>query len=171
MKIGFLPAIILICMAFVSGCQSSSVQAPMNQSITLPHDIPDFVDKKDFENINWGQEAAEFNTGTRADMVGNQKKTSVIGSFLANGPQKWLWHFWGAEDGELTVVGLPENSFEVQPIFQNDAWTMGSIGGSVNGADASLPSTVEFQQAGTWALLVYLDAELFDTIVVDVKKK
>lgn len=44
-------------------------------------------------------------------------------------------------------------------------------GGALYGADATMPSNVSLPASGKWALLVYIDEKLFDTLVISVKEK
>ncbi|MFJ5713256.1 hypothetical protein [Neobacillus sp. NPDC093127] len=197
MKIKTTFAVFILCLFVISGCQSSNVQktqdtfkTPPEESskvrkthdtfkITLPKDIPSFVKEKDFENIDFNKSVTVFDTGTRNDMVGNKNKIGFIGpdlnsngepDFKANETQKWLWHFWGVNKGDLTIVGYNADTLKITPVL-GDGWSRknGIGGGKIEGADSSMPSHVTFPEAGRWALLVYIDGKLFDTLVMDVK--
>ncbi|WP_228548266.1 hypothetical protein [Sporosarcina obsidiansis] len=67
---------------------------------------------------------------------------------------------------ELTVVGYHKETGTVHPIFPT-GWTIG-LGGENNGADAHTPSTVKIPEAGEWAILLYVDGKLFDTLVYEI---
>lgn len=162
----------LLCLFVLSGCQSSKVQEVQKPiDVSLPNDISNFVNEKDFEKIDWSRTSTKFNTGEGSDMVGNKNKLGIIGPELKpNEVQKWLWHFWGADKGEFTVVGYNKDTSKISPFLSDGAWSRNGIGGGkVNGADASMPSNVVLPEAGKWALLVYIDGKLFDTLVIDVK--
>lgn len=161
----------LLSLFVISGCQSSKdqeVQKPIK--VSLPNDIPNFVSEKDFEKIDWNRTATEFNTGERSDMVGIKNKLGIIGPELKpKVVEKWLWHFWGIHKGEFTVVGYNQDTSKISPVLSDGAWSRNGLGGGkVNGADASMPSNVVLPEAGKWALLVYIDDKLFDTLVIDV---
>lgn len=170
MKIKSLLIALFICLFVVSGCTSTTVNP---NKISLPEDIPNFVTEKDFQKIDWDRTAAAFDTGTRSDMVGNKNKLGIIGPELKpNEVEKWLWHFWGIDQGEFTLVGYNQDTFTINPVLSDGSWSGTSIGGGeMNGTDASLPSNVELPKAGKWALLVYIDDQLFDTLVMDIKGK
>lgn len=170
MKIKSLFIALFICLFVLSGCTSTTVNP---NKISLPEDIPNFVTEKDFKKIDWDRTAVTFDTGTRSDMVGNKNKLGIIGPELKpNEAGKWLWHFWGIEKGEITIVGYNQDTSTISPVLSNGSWSRMSIGGGeMNGADASLPSNVELPKAGKWALLVYIDDQLFDTLVMDIKEK
>ncbi|MGE7183888.1 hypothetical protein ACQKKK_07710 [Peribacillus sp. NPDC006672] len=170
MKKGFV--LLLMCLLVISGCTSTKVQEPKN----LPHknlsdDMPGFVTEKDFDKVDWDRVAAEFETDTGSDMVGNEKKVGIMGPELKpNKIEKWLWHFWGIDKGEVTLVGYHHDTKDISPVFSKGVWTWnGFAGGKINGADASFPSNVVLPKAGKWAILIYIDGELFDTLVLDIK--
>ncbi|MEH6852976.1 hypothetical protein [Bacillus pseudomycoides] len=180
MKVKTLFAVFLLCLFVISGCESSKVRKTQDTfKITLPEDIPSFVKEKDFEKIDWDRKV--FDTGTRNEMVGNKNKIGFIGpdlnsngepDFKANEIQKWLWHFWGVDKGELTIVGYNADTLKITPIL-GDGWSRknGIGGGKISGADSSMPSHITFPEAGKWALLVYIDGKLFDTLVLDINGK
>ncbi|MFF5400321.1 hypothetical protein ACFY5J_24105 [Peribacillus butanolivorans] len=174
MKIISLFVALFLCLFVVSGCTSTKVQEPQNQNkLSLPEDIPNFVTEKDFEKIDWDRTAIKFDTGTSGDMVGNKNKLGIIGPELKpNEVEKWLWHFWGIDKGELTIVGYNQDTSNISPVLSDGVWSRTGVGGGkINGADASLPSNVALPKAGKWALLVYIDGKLFDTLVMDIKEK
>ncbi|WP_421380571.1 hypothetical protein ACOJQI_18100 [Bacillus salacetis] len=137
------------------------------QDIVLPDDIPAFVQEDDFEEIDWERKANNF----RGGIIGNENKSGVIGADMPSlTPQKWMWHLWGNQTSELTVVGLHRKSQTVHPILDNGwAWTM-QLGGAVNGADAHVPTAVTIPKPGEWAFLLYDGEELFDVLVMNIEE-
>ncbi len=165
---------ILISIFLVTGCNSKEI--PKQQSAnngSLPKDIPGFVKERHFENIDWNRKVTDFESKTGMDMIGNKDKVGFVGPRLeVNQVEKWLWHFWGVQEGKLTVIGVNKATSNITPVFSDGVWTKDGIGGGkINGADASLPSNVVLKGDGTWALLVYINDQLFDTLVMDVKKE
>lgn len=137
-------------------------------TITLPEDIPGFVQISDFENIDWNRKAVEF--GDRG-ILGNENKSGVIGAGMPslNG-QKWMWHLWGVEDVDLTIVGYHRESKTVHPLLTNGMrWTIRAYGPN-NGADAHTPSSVKIPAKGEWAILLYVDGKLFDQLIYDINE-
>ncbi|MEK3799102.1 hypothetical protein MHI18_12775 [Peribacillus sp. FSL H8-0477] len=166
MKIKSLFIALFICLFVMSGCTSTTVNP---NKISLPEDVPNFVTEQDIQKIDWDRMAASFDTGTR----GNKNKLGLLGPELKpNEAGKWLWHFWGIDQGEFTLVGYNQDTSTISPVLSDGSWSRTSIGGGeINGADASLPSNVELPKAGKWALLVYIGDQLFDTLVMDIKEK
>src|SRR4051794_39951959 len=138
----------------------------VSKKIVLPEDNPNFVQESDFENIDWDKKAVEF--GDRG-IIGNENKSGVIGADMPslNG-QKWMWHLWGVDDVDLTIVGFHKETQTVHKILTN-GWTI-SAKGPNNGADAHTPSSVKIQKSGEWAILLYTNGKYFDTLVYEIKE-
>ncbi|GLC89522.1 hypothetical protein [Lysinibacillus piscis] len=145
---------------FVVGCQEKAV--------TMPEDIPDFVQQSDITAIDWDRKAVHF--GNLNNIVGNKDKIGVIGADTPSlNTQKWMWHLWGDaihEDTKLTVVGYHKASNEIYPLLV-DGWHT-TLGGPNNGANAHAPTSVKVPKAGDWAVLVYADNHYFDTLVYTI---
>ncbi len=141
----------------------------VKKEITFPKDIPEYVTKTDFETIDWEKKAVEF--GDR-NIIGNKNKSGVIGVDMPSlNRQKWMWHLWGIENPkniELTVVGFHKETGTVHQILM-DGWTK-SLSGPNNGADAHAPSTVKIPESGEWAILLYTDGKLFDTLIYEINE-
>ncbi|WP_336046503.1 hypothetical protein [Solibacillus ferritrahens] len=154
----------LLC---ITGC--TPAQEETEKELILPATIPSFVQKSDIETIDWDRKAVKFGD---SGMIGNENKSGVIGAGMPslNG-QKWMWHLWGTENAtntELTVVGFHRESGTVHPILI-DGWSL-KLGGENNGADAHIPSSVKIPKSGEWAILLYTNGELFDTVVYNIHK-
>lgn len=139
---------------------------PNNQ--TLPLDIPTFVQTSDFEMIDWNKKAVDLGI----NILGNENKSGVIGADMPSISinQKWMWHLWGIENSKennLTVVGFHRGTGTVHQTITT-GWTI-TLGGENNGADAHAPSSVNIPFAGEWAMLLYVNGELFDILVYDIK--
>ncbi|MGM9955211.1 MAG: hypothetical protein ACI35J_05015 [Peribacillus sp.] len=164
----------LVCLLVISGCTSSKVQEPeKTDEVSVIDETPSFVTDKDLDQIDWERKAVEFRTSTNAKVIGNENRLGIIGPELkANKVEKWLWHFWGMDKGVATFVGYHRNTSTIHSVLIDGEWSRGLTGSSaVNGADGSVPSNVMLPDAGEWAILVYSDGELFDTLVMDVKEE
>lgn len=143
------------------GCTSEESE------IHIPDNIPDFVETSDFDKIDWENKAETFNR----NIIGNKNKSGIIGAALPSVKQnqKWMWHLWGIEEPrsvKLTVIGFHKETEEVHQILTT-GWTLG-LGGENNGADAHVPSSVNLAKAGEWAVLLYTDEKLFDTLILNI---
>lgn len=169
MKIKSMAFIFLSVFFLPLGCGAKDT---VESKLAWPEDLPDFVRKSDFEKIDWDRTVTEFNTGTRDDMLGNKNKLGIIGPELKpKKVEKWLWHFWGIDKGELTVVGYNKDTSKITPVLSDGVWSRDGIGGGqIEGADASMPSNVVLPEAGKWALLVYIDGKLFDILVSEINE-
>jgi hypothetical protein len=158
--------IFLSMLVLVVGCSSNET---VESKLTLPEDIPKFVEESDFEKVDWDRKAVTFND----NIIGNENKSGVIGADMPsiNINQKWMWHLWGVEnpkETELTVVGFHRETGTVHQIITT-GWTIG-LGGENNGADAHAPSSVNIPKIGEWVILLYTDGKLFDKLVYEINE-
>lgn len=160
--------IFLSLLFWVVGCTTNET-VEHKIILLLPKDIPNFVEESDLEKVDWDRKAVTFND----NIIGNVNKSGVIGPDMPsiNTNQKWMWHLWGIENPKetnLAIVGLHRESETVHQIL-TAGWTIG-LAGENNGADAHAPSTVNIPKAGEWAILLYVDGNLFDVLVYDIKE-
>ena len=165
MKIKSLGLIFFSMLFMILGCSKNET---VESKLTLPEDIPSFVEESDFEKVDWDKKSTTFN----GNIIGNENKSGVIGADMPslNG-QKWMWHLWGVEnpkETELTVVGFHRETGAVHQILTT-GWTIG-LGGENNGADAHAPSSVNIPKAGEWAVLLYTNGKLFDKLVYEINE-
>lgn len=142
-----------------------SVKNEKFTKIFLPENLPKFVQRRDFEQIDWNRKAVHIGN----NILGNLNKSGVIGADIrsVNINQKWMWHLWGIESPtELTVVGYHRKESTVYPILTG-GWSI-QLGGENNGADAHAPSSVNLPHRGEWAILLYVDEKLFDVLVFNI---
>ncbi|MGG1397508.1 hypothetical protein ABE288_06685 [Bacillus salipaludis] len=159
--------LIFLCILFLlGGCSKNKT---VDSMLTLPEGIPDFVDENDFEKIEWDKKAVTFN----GNIIGNENKSGVIGADMPsiNINQKWMWHLWANKNPigtKLTVVGFHRETRTVHQILTT-GWTI-DLGRKNNGADAHAPSSVNIPEAGEWAILLYTDGKLFDTLIYEINE-
>ncbi|WP_244535718.1 hypothetical protein [Lentibacillus halodurans] len=148
---------------FVVGCTSDET---VENKSDLPEDIPNFVQASDFETIDWERKAVAFG---ESGIIGNENKSGVIGVDMPslNG-QKWMWHLWGVENVDLTVVGYHKETETVHQILKS-GWTK-SVAGANNGADSHMPSSAKVPKKGKWAMLLYTEEELFDILIYEINE-
>lgn len=102
-------------------------------------------------------------------MLGEENKVGFIlnenEDLVANKQNKYMWHLWGNEDFE-------EKDFKVTGVNldTNDEETLvtSTIAGPNNGADAHVPSIMNFPSEGVWELSVFVGGELFEKMSVEV---
>jgi hypothetical protein len=135
----------------------------------IPRDISDFVTREDLKRVDWDKKAEPF--GDRG-MIGNKAVSGVIGSEMPSlKKQKWMWHVFGNDSlvgKTLKVVGFHKGTGSLHPILV-DGWEL-ELWGPNNGAAAHAPSTVQIPKPGTWAILLYTEAGLLDTLIFEIKK-
>mgnify|MGYP001156627584 CR=1 FL=1 len=110
-------------------------------------------------------------------LVGSGNEGEAVATkFIANQPDKYMWHFWGEEDkisGDFKVVGVDEDGKE-HPVllFGNNAvWQYSDVSISPhNGADSHIPSNMMFPTSGLWKLKIYFNDKLFEELVINVEE-
>ncbi len=152
--------LLLICLVIVAGCT--------NQEVKIPDTAPDFIQKSDFQNIDWQKKAVEFG---EYGVVGNENKSGVIGADMPSlDRQKWMWHLWDVPpNAEVTIVGFHKETQKVYPLLFEDSWSL-KLSGPNNGADSHSPSSVKIPEKGEWAILLYIDDKLFDILIYDINE-
>ncbi|RKN60840.1 DUF4871 domain-containing protein [Paenibacillus ginsengarvi] len=102
--------------------------------------------------------------------------------FVANKPNKYMWHFWGTKE-ELARVPFKVEAIDLKTGEKHQVLLEGmgtpdkkyvweynyGLGGPNNRADAHLPSGLELPNSGKWKLNAYLGGELFGSVSIDVK--
>ncbi|WP_175987457.1 hypothetical protein [Bacillus sp. Marseille-Q1617] len=144
-----------------------NVDEKEESSVKFPKDLPDYVQESDVEKIDWNRKAAAFGR----NFVGNENQTGIIGADMPSlTGQKWMWHLWGTDASELTVVGFHRETGTAHPVLHHGkGWTI-DLGGEHNGADVHTPSAVTIPEKGEWAFLLYADREFFDVVVLEIDK-
>lgn len=160
------PSLVIVLFSLLLIGVACSQKSVTQNEIKFPEDIPEYVDEDDFDQINWENKAVEF--GDRG-IIGNENKSGVIGAEMPslNG-QKWMWHLWGVDNGDLTIVGYHKESGTVHKILM-DGWTIQAQSPN-NGADSHAPSSVKIPKIGEWAILLYVDGTLFDTLIYEINE-
>ncbi|MCA0757174.1 DUF4871 domain-containing protein [Paenibacillus sp. N4] len=100
---------------------------------------------------------------------GIENKLGMIDSPLIVGtPQKVLWHFWGDQDvleGNLRIEGTSAETGDTVVLFE----TRLTKGASVRGSTTSAPSSIRLTELGLWKLDVYINDDLFGSVIVEGK--
>ncbi|MDR7072868.1 DUF4871 domain-containing protein [Fictibacillus barbaricus] len=173
MKVKFSLLVFSMFCLIVSGCVSKKEETKDEkaQPVMQNDDSLSLVSEADLKNIEWEKTVTKIGTNGNSDIFGNLNKVGYVGPNLhAKKVDKWLWHFFGKAEGKLTVVAYHQETLMKKPLLTS-GYTRDFSGGAMNGADATMPSNVSLPSSGKWALLVYIDEQLFDTLVISVKEK
>jgi signal peptidase I len=110
-------------------------------------------------------------------MQGVKGKLGIIAEpFKVGAANKYMWHFWGTKaalTGSLKVEAVEVISGQKKPalmLYGNLVWEYpsGPGIGALNGADASLPSTLMLGSPGIWRLDAFIGGHFFGSIFVEV---
>lgn len=173
LKIKLMMTALYMFTLLLGACQTTEnkeTAQPVKQEQT--NKLPEYVSEKTFNQINWENVSVKFNSTSDTELIGTKGKLGIIGpELIPKKTEKWMWHFWGIDNGKLTLVGYNQKTSTFCPVFSDGTWSRDNIGGGkLNGDDASMPSNVSLPESGSWALLVYVDEKLFDTLIIDVKE-
>ncbi|QTD40383.1 hypothetical protein [Sporosarcina sp. Te-1] len=158
-KIILLISTFLLALPMMIGCSKSSGET---KSVEM-------VDEAGEMERNW-QESSLFKSGNYT-MIGEEGRLgfiyddSEVVRFYPDKIQKYMWHFWGAEDeldGGLKVVATHEKDNNPIVLLETD------LGGPNNGADRHTPSNLSLPKSGMWKLDAYIEEQLFGTVFVKV---
>ncbi|WP_256757930.1 DUF4871 domain-containing protein [Cohnella sp. WQ 127256] len=104
-----------------------------------------------------------------SQLTGIEEKLGFIGmGFIEAKRNKYLWHFWGTSEevkGNLVIYAAKQSTDEFLRVF--DGYLSP---GKVNGADASIPSSMMLPTAGVWKLIVTINGRWFENVIVQVDK-
>jgi hypothetical protein len=168
------PALIAlsVCLFITFGCVADKEKGAVKPvTEENENDLPEFVKEADFQGIDWDRTVTKVGSNGTSDIIGNPNKVGYIGPALQpDHVEKWLWHFYSETEGKLAIVAYHQETSAKANILTT-GYTTEFSGGALYGADATMPSNVSLPSEGKWALLVYIDEELFDTLVIEVGGK
>jgi hypothetical protein len=100
-------------------------------------------------------------------MIGKKSKLGIIETTFVSGKEQGVyWLLWGKTNdlvkGTFRLTAKTEGS---QPITLADNQ---AIAYGTKGADAQVPTVITIPSSGLWKFNVYINEELFESIVVDV---
>lgn len=103
------------------------------------------------------------------EVVGNRKTVGFTGPFplIAEEPQKYFWFYYGNKniyDKPVIVKALKKGTEELIDVFSGTFYK----DAKVSPQSVNMPSTLKFPSSGLWKVLVYIDDELYESIVVEV---
>lgn len=159
----------LILMTLV-GCKNVEEDKKLEESPTFTLPVT-FHDGTKGEYVLIGKE------GKVGILVGSGNEGEAVATrFIANQPNKYMWHFWGEEEnisGDFKVVGIDKDGKE-HPVLlsgNNTVWQYSNVSISPNnGADSHIPSSMMFPTSGLWKLKIYFNDQLFEELVINVEE-
>ncbi|WP_098742431.1 DUF4871 domain-containing protein [Paenibacillus sp. EZ-K15] len=121
----------------------------------------------DVPDSSW-EPSPSFRSGNYA-MTGVEGRLGFIDpGFIANQPNKYMWHFWGrAEElkGDLLITAVKKGTTEIVDVFKTRISPYPH-----NGADAAIPTSMSLPSPGLWRIMVSINGQLFGSVIVEVDK-
>jgi signal peptidase I len=109
---------------------------------------------------------------------GVKGKLGIIAApFKVGASNKYMWHFWGTKEelsGKFRVEAVQVKNGQKKPALTLNGSTVWEYTGgpsveAMNGADASLPSSMMLGDPGLWRLDAFIGGNFFGSIYVEVK--
>ncbi|MYL46407.1 hypothetical protein GLV94_12210 [Virgibacillus halodenitrificans] len=114
----------------------------------------------------------EYESGEKGsyEIRGNKDGMGITGPFpiIAKDSQKYMWFYFGAEN-------IYDKPVKIKAIKKGEEDSIEAYSGTffesaeVSPESVNMPSHLRFPSTGTWKVLVYIEEELFDTIIVKVE--
>jgi hypothetical protein len=103
-------------------------------------------------------------------IVGSKGGIGFTGPFpiIAKENQKYFWFYLGEEniyDKPVEVKAIKKGTEELVDVLWGPSTFYESA--EVSPGSVNMPSTLKFPSAGIWKVLVYIDGELYESIVIE----
>lgn len=103
-------------------------------------------------------------------IVGNKDSFGFTGPFpiIAKDNQKYFWFYFGNEniyDKSVEVKAIKDGEEELIDVYSGTF----NESAEVSSDSVNMPSHLKFPSAGVWKVLVYINEELYESIVVEVE--
>ncbi|OMF38462.1 hypothetical protein BK133_02790 [Paenibacillus sp. FSL H8-0548] len=112
--------------------------------------------------------SSEFKSASYMLRGKDQNVGFIDPGFIAGKINKYMWHLWDNNrdlNGEFTVKAVKKGDDHMIEVFSGS-----NLGGSLNDADRSIPSSMSLPIAGVWRLLPMVGGRLVDSIVIEVNE-
>lgn len=111
----------------------------------------------------------KYGTEISYTIVGKQDTLGFTGDILMNVEKmhKIFWFYFGKEnilDKPVEVKAVKKGTEEVVDLHSGTFYR----GAEVSPNSVNMPSNIKFPTAGLWKIFVYIDGELYESIVVEV---
>lgn len=173
---------LLLAVVLLMACTSNSISEISNESKltkveTKVQEITNEIEKVATDG-NWVlsstfDHSVGYETGEEGsyEIVGNKDTVGFTGPFpiIAKDSQKYFWFYFGKE----SVYNKPIEVKAIKKGTEKAVNILSSPSNFYKGAEVSpdsvnMPSHLKFPSAGVWKILVYIDEELYESIVVEV---
>ncbi len=114
----------------------------------------------------------EYESGEKGsyEIRGNKDGMGITGPFpiIAKDSQKYMWFYFGAEniyDKPVKIKAIKKGEEDSIEVYSGTFFESAEV----SPESVNMPSRLRFPSTGTWKVLVYIEEELFDTIIVKVE--
>lgn len=174
--------ILFLYMSLMVGAMIACTPDTKNENKGVPEDTKPEDEEREKEvayeipNDSWGLSPSFEHSVVDKDgkevsytIVGDQKTLGFTGDILMNVEKthKIFWFYFGEEnilDKPIEVKAVKEGTEEIVDLHLGTFYK----GAEVSPDSVNMPSNIKFPSAGLWKILVYIDGELYESIVVEV---
>ncbi|MCA0983661.1 DUF4871 domain-containing protein [Halobacillus yeomjeoni] len=105
-------------------------------------------------------------------IIGNKHTLGFTGPFpiIAADSDKYMWFYFGSEniyDKPVEIKAEKKGSEETIQITSGKFYREAEVAP----LEVNMPSNLRFPSSGTWRVIVYIDGEIYEKIVVEVKSQ
>ncbi|MYL44281.1 hypothetical protein GLV94_01350 [Virgibacillus halodenitrificans] len=178
MKKNILALSLLLTVGSLVACTSNSNTEAVNEleETKVENEVQTTTNKFDEAIIdnNWElstkfNHSVEYKSGEKGsyEIVGNTDGMGITGPFpiMAKDSQKYMWFYFGTEniyDRPVKIKAIKKGEEDILDVYSGTFYEDAEVSsGSVN-----MPSKLNFPSKGRWKVFVYIDEELFDTIII-----
>jgi Domain of unknown function (DUF4871) len=136
------------------------------------------VNEMDYEIPDNGWELSSTFEHSIVDARGEEASYTIVGSkggigftgpfpIIAKEKQKYFWFYFGEEniyDKPVEVKAVKKGTKELVDVLGGPSTFYESA--EVSPGSVNMPSSLKFPSAGIWKVLVYVDGELYESIVI-----
>ncbi|MEI5906708.1 hypothetical protein WAK64_06510 [Bacillus spongiae] len=173
----FLALLMLIIIGSLIACtnnegeseEEATVQEAVRQVST--NEIEDEILEDNWDLSSIFEHSVVLENGQESyKVVGNQSTLGFTGPLptVANKTQKYFWFYFGNEtiyDKPVDVKAIKKGEKELIDVFSGTFHKGAELGPGI----VNMPSHLRFPSKGVWKVLVYIDDDLYESIVVEVE--
>jgi hypothetical protein len=152
--------------------KENEIQEPQQEVSANANEVVYEIPDNGWELTPTFEHSVVFESGEKGSytILGSKDSIGFTGPFpiMANEKQKYFWFYLGEEniyDKPVEVKAIKKGTEELVDVL----WGPSTFyeGAEVSPGSVNMPSTLKFPSSGIWKVLVYIDGELYESIVIE----
>jgi hypothetical protein len=164
--------LIFLMAACTEDTRENEIQEPQRKVSANANEIVNEIPDNGWKLTPTFEHSVVFESGEEGSytIVGSKDGIGFTGPFpiIAKENQKYFWFYLGEEniyDKPVEVKAIKKGTEELVDVLWGPSTFYESA--EVSPGSVNMPSTLKFQSAGIWKVLVYIDGELYESIVIE----